>query len=84
MSLRFRLNIFSGALHVYNDGIQRAETATEHHHLDFVNPRMDFEIVFGKIDTTQDGKHCDCQVDDVQIFEMELNSEEILELFTYN
>ena len=76
--------IFLGALHVYKDGNRRTETATAHHNLNFVSVRTDFEIVFGRVDTTQDGKHCDCLIDDVQIFEMELNAEEIMELFTYN
>ena len=73
---------------VYENGIRRPETHTlskfTSRSLGMIENREDHEIVFGRLETRLDGSYCNCQVDEVQIFETELNAAEVNALFSNN
>ena len=74
---------FLGALIIYHNGEQKPVSQAHTHYSGF-NNIQDFYIAFGRMETNIDSKYCNCQIDDVQIFEVELNDEEVKELFEYN
>ena len=47
-----------------------------------INPNK--QIMFARLNINRDEHYCNCQVDEVQIFETALNEEEVRELYHYN
>ena len=75
-SLPYTLVTFSDALIIYHDGEQKPVSQAHPHYAGFNNTH-DFYIAFGRMETNIDSKYCNCQIDEVQIFEVELNGEEV-------
>ena len=44
-------------------------------------PNVNKALVFGRGDITRDRGYCNCEIDEVQIFEVVLNAEEVSQLF---
>ena len=61
---------FVDSFHAYHDGIRRPESYS----IESLDPEpLEFsEIVFGRVHVNLDRHYCNCCVDEVQIFEIEL------------
>ena len=67
--------VVADSFHVYHDGIRRPESYS----IQSLDPEpLEFsEIVFGRVHVNVDAKYCNCSVDEVQIFEVELKEDEV-------
>ena len=74
---------FPEALIIYHNGEQKSLSSVRRSYSRF-DDIQDFYIVFGRIETNIDSMYCNCEIDEVKIFEVELNGEEVKELFEYN
>ena len=74
---------YSADYYVYQNGVRRPQTFTNNTR-SVTDNRMDYDIVFGRLETTRDQYYCNCEVDNAQIFEMELNSDEVNKLYNSN
>ena len=67
------------SFHVYHDGIRRRESYL----IEILDPEpLGYaEIVFGRVHVNLDENYCNCAVDEVQIFEVELKEDEVKLLY---
>ena len=66
------------SFHVYHDGIRRPESYSPRPEVP--EPFEFSEIVFGRVHVNLNENYCNCAVDEVQIFETELNEDEVKSL----
>ena len=77
------MTYFSDDLIIYHDGEQKPVSSALDSYAHFNNVQ-DYFIAFGRMETNIDSKYCNCEIDEVQIFEVQLNGEEVKELFEHN
>ena len=79
ISITIVFGFISDELRLYHNG--RLTNSTMSESTTQLGPNADKSLVFGRGSTDFDGSYCNCEIDEVQIFEVALNAQEVYDLF---